>query len=37
MDGTDVTHYPTRNVSDTGWKHQYVMDTALDVTAGERL
>ena len=35
VDGMDATHYPTHNVSDTGWKHRYLMDTALDVTAGE--
>jgi hypothetical protein len=31
----DATHYPTRNVSDTGWKLRYRMDPALDETAGE--
>ena len=35
LDGMDATHYPARNVSDTGWKHRSVMDTTLDATAGE--
>jgi hypothetical protein len=36
VDGMDATHYPTRNVSDTGSKQRYWMDPALDETAGER-
>jgi hypothetical protein len=36
VDATDATHYPTRNVRDTGWRQQYLMDTALDITADER-
>jgi hypothetical protein len=36
MDAMDATHYPTHNVRDTGWKHRYLMDAALDATAGER-
>jgi hypothetical protein len=35
VDAVDETHYPTRNVSDTGWKHRYEMDATLDVIAGE--
>jgi hypothetical protein len=35
LDGMDATHYPTRDVSDTGWKHRYWMDATLDPTAGE--
>jgi hypothetical protein len=34
--GMDETHYPARNVSDTGWKRRNWVDTALDTTAGER-
>jgi hypothetical protein len=37
VDAMDATHYRTRNVGDTGWKYRYWMDTALDVTAGERI
>jgi hypothetical protein len=36
MDAMDATHYPTRNVSDTGGEPLYLMDAALDETAGER-
>jgi hypothetical protein len=36
VDQLDATHYPTRNVSDTGWNHPHSTDTAVDVTAGER-
>jgi hypothetical protein len=34
-DQMDTTHYPTRNVSDTGWEQRYWMDTAMDAIAGE--
>jgi hypothetical protein len=36
VDGMDATHYPTRNVSATGWKQRCWMDGTLDATAGER-
>jgi hypothetical protein len=36
VDQMDATHYPTRNVSDTGGKHRYWVDAALDETAGGR-
>jgi len=36
VDAMDATHYPTRNVSDAGWKQRYWMDPALDETAVER-
>jgi hypothetical protein len=36
VDGMDATHYPTRNVSDTGWQHRNWMDATLDESAGER-
>ena len=35
VDGMDATHYPTRNVRDTGWRQRYSMDGTLDETAGE--
>jgi len=36
VDAMDGNQYPTRNVSDTGGKPPYLMDAALDETAGER-
>jgi hypothetical protein len=35
LDHMDATHYPTRNLSNTAWKHQYWMDAALVATAGD--
>jgi hypothetical protein len=34
VDQMDATHYPTHNLGDTGGKHHYWVDAALDETAG---